>query len=57
MNPELPRIALTLGEPAGIGPDIAVMMAQKGHPADITAIGDAHVLEARAKALGLPLTL
>lgn len=49
----LPRIAITSGEPAGIGPDICVMLAQLEMKADITIIGDAEMLAARAKLLKL----
>ena len=50
---KLPRIAITSGEPAGIGPDICVMLAQRDIAADITIIGDADMLAARAKLLKL----
>ena len=49
----LPRIAITSGEPAGIGPDICVMISQQKLAADITIIGDAAMLAARAKQLQL----
>ena len=49
--PRLPRIAITSGEPAGIGPDICVLLAQHKIAADITVIGDADILAARAKQL------
>lgn len=50
-----PTIVLTLGEPAGIGPDIAVKVAQKPLPCKLAVIGDPDVLAERAKALRLPL--
>ena len=49
----LPRIAITSGEPAGIGPDICVLLAQLEIKAEITIIGDAEMLAARAKLLKL----
>lgn len=55
--PRLPRIALTTGEPAGIGPDICVALAQHAHAADLVALGDPALLAARAEALHLPLAL
>ena len=55
--PAAPRLALTPGEPAGIGPDLAVMLAQRPRPDEIVAIADPALLEARAAALGLPLTI
>ncbi len=51
------RLALTPGEPAGIGPDLAIMLAQGERPDEIVAIADPELLEARAKQLGLPLKL
>jgi 4-hydroxythreonine-4-phosphate dehydrogenase len=50
----LKRIAITSGEPAGIGPDICVMLAQHAIKANITIIGDSNVLASRAKQLNLP---
>ncbi|HEV2212932.1 MAG TPA: 4-hydroxythreonine-4-phosphate dehydrogenase PdxA [Gammaproteobacteria bacterium] len=52
-----PRIALSSGEPAGIGPDICIHLAQTAHPADLVVFADPGLLEARARQLGLPLTL
>lgn len=53
--PHLPRIALTAGEPAGIGPDLCAMLAQRLPEADITIIADRGLIESRAKQLSLPL--
>ncbi|MCX7626925.1 MAG: 4-hydroxythreonine-4-phosphate dehydrogenase PdxA [Methylophilaceae bacterium] len=50
-----PRIALTAGEPAGIGPDLCVQLAQRPPEADITVIADRNLLERRATLLNLPL--
>ena len=50
-----PRIALTAGEPAGIGPDLCVMLAQQPQAADITVIADSNLIAQRAQMLGLPL--
>ena len=52
-NKPLPRIAITSGEPAGIGPDICVLLAQHKISANITIIGDANVLAARARQLNV----
>ena len=51
------RIAITAGEPAGIGPDLVVAMAQQGWPVELVVVGDGPHLLARAAQLGLPLTL
>jgi 4-hydroxythreonine-4-phosphate dehydrogenase len=52
-----PRLALTPGEPAGIGPDLCIMAAQRPHPAELVAIADPDLLTERARQLGLPLRL
>ena len=55
MVESLPRIIVTTGEPAGIGPDI-VLKAAAAHDrttVSITAIGDRDMLEARAGILGV----
>ncbi|WP_018144093.1 4-hydroxythreonine-4-phosphate dehydrogenase PdxA [Thioalkalivibrio sp. AKL6] len=53
----VPRLALTAGDPAGIGPDLLIAMArQRGH-AQRVAIADPDVLEARARQLGESLRL
>ena len=57
INTDLPRIIITTGEPAGIGPDITVQIAQENINADIVAIGDPDLLQDRASVLGLPLSL
>ncbi|MCS6947515.1 MAG: 4-hydroxythreonine-4-phosphate dehydrogenase PdxA, partial [Steroidobacteraceae bacterium] len=51
------RIALTAGEPAGIGPDLCVQLAQRGHDCELVCLADRDVLAARARQLGLPLKL
>lgn len=53
----IPRIAITPGEPAGIGPDILVQVAQQSHPAALIAFADPDLLRDRAQQIGLPLTL
>ena len=53
----IPRLLITPGEPAGIGPDIIIKIAQESWEAECVVIGDAHLLNARAKQLGLPLKL
>lgn len=54
---EFKPIAYTLGEPAGIGADIIIQLAQDEILDDIVCIGDARVLQKRAQALNLPLLL
>lgn len=48
-------IAYTIGEPAGIGPDIFIQLVQSDSLDDIVVIGDCALLEARAEALKLSL--
>lgn len=57
MKKSIPRIAITAGEPAGIGPDLCLMLTQHLVDADITIIGDITMLAARAKQLNLDITL
>lgn len=49
------RLALTVGEPSGIGPDLTVMLAQKKHDQQIVAICDPELLTRRAQHMGLEL--
>ena len=51
------RIALTPGEPAGIGPDLIITLAQQAQVHEIVAIADPHLLQTRAQQLGLHLHL
>jgi 4-hydroxythreonine-4-phosphate dehydrogenase len=51
------RIALTPGEPAGIGPDLVIALAQQAHAQELVAVADPQLLAERARRLGLPLTL
>jgi 4-hydroxythreonine-4-phosphate dehydrogenase len=53
-NHETPVIALTAGEPAGIGPDLCVMLAQRPQTEKLVVIANAGLLEQRARLLGLP---
>jgi 4-hydroxythreonine-4-phosphate dehydrogenase len=53
----IPRIVITSGEPAGIGPDIVATIAQYNWPVELIVIADPELLKARAKNLQLPLEL
>ena len=57
MTTEFPCIAITAGEPAGIGPDLCVMLAQRKINANVVVIADAIMLKERADTLKLPLTI
>ncbi|MFD2165242.1 4-hydroxythreonine-4-phosphate dehydrogenase PdxA [Thalassotalea euphylliae] len=51
------RIAITPGEPAGIGPDLVIALAQQDWDAELVVVGCADLLKERAAALNLPLVL
>ncbi|MGK0498436.1 MAG: 4-hydroxythreonine-4-phosphate dehydrogenase [Oceanicoccus sp.] len=51
------RIALTPGEPAGIGPDLAIQLAQTEQLVELVVIADPDLMQQRAEQLRLPLTL
>lgn len=52
MGKGLPVVALTSGEPAGIGPDLCVMLGREALPARIVVLGDERLLAERAMRLG-----
>ena len=52
-----PVIAVTSGEPAGIGPELCAMLAHQRHSARRVILGDRRLIEARARQVGLPLPL
>jgi 4-hydroxythreonine-4-phosphate dehydrogenase len=53
----LPTIAITAGEPAGIGPDLCVLLAGRKTAAHIVLVADRSLLSARAALLGRRLDL
>jgi 4-hydroxythreonine-4-phosphate dehydrogenase len=53
-----PLVALTAGEPAGIGPDLCAMLAAgPRRPGRVVILGDRGVVEARARQRGIAITL
>jgi 4-hydroxythreonine-4-phosphate dehydrogenase len=48
-----PRIIITSGEPAGIGPDVCLKALQHRYDAELFILGDAGLLQQRAEQLGL----
>lgn len=48
----LPRIALTSGEPAGIGPELCAAVARSAWPCELVCLGDRALLEQRAAPAG-----
>ena len=51
------RLAIPAGEPAGIGPDLCLMLAQHPSPCERVIIADPQLLRDRAQQLGLPVEL
>ncbi|AFL73153.1 4-hydroxythreonine-4-phosphate dehydrogenase PdxA [Thiocystis violascens] len=51
------RLAITPGEPAGIGPDLVARLAQRSQAAQLVAVADPDLLAARARNLGIALRL
>lgn len=53
----LPTLAITTGEPAGIGPDICLQIAQQPLECRLVLFADYDLLKTRAEALQLPVQL
>lgn len=49
-------IAVTSGEPAGIGPELCLRLAARTWPARLVVLGDRDLLASRARALGLDIS-
>ena len=56
-NPTIPRILLTTGEPAGIGPDLLIDIASLPFPAQLICLTDPTLLLQRAKQMSRTLKL
>jgi 4-hydroxythreonine-4-phosphate dehydrogenase len=50
-------VVITPGEPAGVGPDLVIALAQQAWPAELVVCADPALLLERAALLQLPLTL
>lgn len=50
-------LAITAGEPAGIGPDLCIQLAQQGFSEPVVLVCAPSVLTERAEALGLPVKI
>ena len=48
-------IAVTVGEPAGVGPELCLRLTERNWPLPLVLIGDKTALDIRAAALGLPV--
>lgn len=51
------RLVITPGEPAGVGPELLITLAQQSWPLELVACADPQLLLERAKQLALPLQL
>jgi len=57
LNAHLPRLAVTAGEPAGIGPELLIRLAASSLAASLVAITDRHLLERAAARCGTTIEL
>jgi len=48
----LPCLAITSGEPAGVGPELCLRLAERKFPARLVVLGDHRLLAKRAQAVG-----
>jgi 4-hydroxythreonine-4-phosphate dehydrogenase len=53
----LPRIALTSGEPAGVGPELCLAIARRALPCGLVCLADRDLLAERARRLGWDIDL
>jgi 4-hydroxythreonine-4-phosphate dehydrogenase len=53
----IPRIALTSGEPAGVGPDLCLAVAREAFDCELVCLADRTLLAERAAALSSPVSL
>ena len=57
MVQHIPRIAISPGEPAGIGPDLVIALAREPWPAELVVIADPEMLKVRADQLGTSIDI
>ncbi len=57
LNLPLPRIALTVGEPAGIGPDICLQLINEEFEAELVVLSDPALMSERAERLGIRIEI
>ncbi|MCU0754037.1 MAG: 4-hydroxythreonine-4-phosphate dehydrogenase PdxA [Xanthomonadales bacterium] len=57
MSRRVPRLALTPGEPAGVGPELVVQLARRGCPAQLVAVADPELLLQASRSVRQPITL
>ncbi len=54
---QIPRLVITAGEPAGIGPDLCLRLAQSDQIAELIVVADIELLRQRATQLGIDVEL
>ncbi|MEB8431764.1 4-hydroxythreonine-4-phosphate dehydrogenase PdxA [Cocleimonas sp. KMM 6892] len=52
----IPRLAITSGEPSGIGPDLIIQLADTLFPAELIVIADKKMMQQRSDQLGIPVS-
>lgn len=50
-----PVLAVTSGEPAGVGPELCARLAEKDWPARLVVLGDIDLIRERAALTGRPV--
>lgn len=53
----IPRLVLTPGEPAGVGPDLILGLSQRDWPAELVIVADPLMLQRRAQQLSIICTI
>ena len=53
----MPLVALTAGEPAGIGPDLCALLAREKFSGRVVIVGDPDVIVERARMRGIPFDI
>ncbi len=52
---KIPRLAVTPGEPAGIGPDLILQLAATHQKCELIVVADKNMMQERANLLGIPV--
>ena len=52
----IPRLAITSGEPSGIGPDLIIQLSDTFFPAELIVIADKKMMQQRSDQLGIPVS-
>ena len=53
----IPRIVITPGEPAGIGPDLVLSLTEQAWPVELVIVADPALLQQRAETLGKQINI